>query len=146
MGGKQLYFKSIKTTFPNFIRKGNVLGEPLKVARGTPKFPRGSLETTVVMSDKRHTYAPTSAIITLRNVPSTSDLSPQIDRYICTYTRDSSLNTNSQHTRTRSAAARPPRRMCYRPAVLFRHLPLIYAFVPARHNSARVQKVIISIF
>jgi hypothetical protein len=38
---------------------------------------------------------------------------------VCVYVREYSWNPNSQHTGTWSAAAWPPRRLCYRPAVFF---------------------------
>ena len=38
--------------------------------------------------------------------------------------RESKVTSKFQHPGARSGAARPPRRLCYRPAVFFRHLRL----------------------
>jgi hypothetical protein len=64
MGGK-LYFKTIKTAFPNFITKGNVLAEPLNPSAEPADFRREKSENHSIKCLINSTDASTSAIIML---------------------------------------------------------------------------------
>jgi hypothetical protein len=57
----------------------------------------------------------------------------QVYVYVCIYVRvykDVQLKTKLQHIGTWTAAALPPRRLCYRPAIFFLHLCLIALWFP----------------
>jgi hypothetical protein len=58
-----------------------------------------------------------------RKIRRKSEFSIHMVDYRCSH-REFYWNPNSQHTWTPSVAAWPPRRLCYHPAVFFRHLRL----------------------
>jgi hypothetical protein len=60
-----------------------------------------------------------------------SELSVPEVNYVC-ISKGVCLKSQVRHTGTRPVAAWPPRRMCYRPAVVFRHLTLTAISFP--HN------------
>jgi hypothetical protein len=66
--------------------------------------------------------------------------------YVYSYTcihKWAQLKSKIQHTGTWSAGAWPPRRLCYRSAVLFRHLRLTaLTFPPPKKSGARLRYVV----
>ena len=62
------------------------------------------------------------------------------------YTQGKKWKSKLRHTGNLSATARLAHRLCYRPAIFFRHLSFPCAFIPARKNSVPFHKCYYFVF